>query len=136
MPDSSSTADLHPALIAKVNRVLTAMSALGFPMRICQGVRTVAQQRALYAKGRTTPGPIVTNCDGIVKMSNHQPRADGYGYAVDCCFVGADPWTGPWEVYGAAGMAVGLVWGGKFSTLTDRPHLELPSPPATSPATA
>lgn len=129
---SSGSGELHPQLANKVNRVLAAMAALGFPMRICQGVRTLADQQALYAKGRTTPGPIVTNCDGVTRKSNHQPRADGFGYAVDCCFVGADPWTGPWEVYGACGKAVGLTWGGNFKTLIDRPHLELPAPVGTS----
>jgi len=120
------TDGLHPQLIEKVSKVLAAMGALGFPMRICQGVRTAAEQQALYAQGRTAPGHIVTNCDGVKTKSNHQAQADGYGHAVDCCFVGADPWTGPFEVYGAAGQALGLRWGGTFSSLPDRPHLELP----------
>ena len=38
---------------------------------IC-GLRTTQEQQALYAQGRTTPGPIVTNLDGIIKRSRHQ----------------------------------------------------------------
>lgn len=128
------TDDLHPQLLEKVYRVLAAMSALGFPMRICQGVRTVAEQQALYAQGRTAPGAMVTNCDGVIKKSNHQRGADGYGRAVDCCFLGPTPFIGPFDVYGAAGQALGLRWGGTFTTLIDRPHLELPlvaKPPQT-----
>jgi peptidoglycan L-alanyl-D-glutamate endopeptidase CwlK len=121
------TDGLHPELLKRITRVLAAMEALGFPMRVCQGVRTTEDQKALYAKGRTAPGPIVTNCDGVSTKSNHQPKADGLGYAVDCCFTGADPWKGPWEVYGAAAVAVGLKWGGNFKTIIDRPHLEWPA---------
>jgi peptidoglycan L-alanyl-D-glutamate endopeptidase CwlK len=119
------TDGIHASLVVKVNRVLAAMLALGYPMRICQGVRTVAQQQVLYAQGRTTPGAIVTNCDGILKKSRHQLASDGFGHAVDCCFVAKDPWVGPWKVYGEAGKASGLLWGGDFKSPIDRPHLEL-----------
>lgn len=111
---------VSPELLEKVDRVLAAMASLGHPMRICQGVRTVAQQQALYAQGRTLPGKIVTNADGLVKLSNHQG-----GRAIDCCFIADDPWSGPWAAYGECGKAVGLKWGGNFLALVDRPHLEL-----------
>lgn len=119
---------LNPILVAKINRVLGAMTALGFPMRPVQGLRTLAQQQALYAQGRTRPGPIVTNADGIVHKSNHQAGKDGLGHAIDCAFVGPDPFGEkmPWGAYGACVRAVGLVWGGDFKALTDRPHAELP----------
>lgn len=121
-------AQLHPDLLAKLGRVLAAMSALGFPMKVTSGVRTVAQQQALYARGRTTPGRIVTNADGIQKRSNHQPHPDGYGHAADCAFAGPDPFgeAQPWAAYGACARAVGLVWGGDWTTFRDRPHVELP----------
>ena len=120
--------NLHPDLLARLDRVLAAMSALGFPMKIVQGVRTVAEQQALYAQGRTTPGRIVTNCDGVTNRSNHQAKANGFGYAADCAFEGADPFgeTKPWRAYGACAVAVGLVWGGDWKgSLVDRPHVEL-----------
>lgn len=50
---------------------------------IVEGVRTVKRQRELYAKGRSIPGKIVTNADGVRNKSNHQTKADGYGHAVD-----------------------------------------------------
>lgn len=122
-------AGVHPVLLDRVDRVLTAMTALGFPMMPTDGIRTDDQQRALYAKGRTTQGPIVTNCDGVEKRSNHQPHADGLGYAVDCCFVvdGQPSWDArwPWKAYGAAAEAVGLRWGGDWNSLHDLPHVEL-----------
>lgn len=115
---------VSPELLEKVDKVLAAMSALGHPMRICQGVRTVAQQQALYAQGRTLPGKIVTNADGVVKLSNHQG-----GRAVDCCFTTGDAFGEhqPWSAYGECGKSVGLKWGGNFLSIRDLPHLELPA---------
>lgn len=121
-------AGLHPALLARIDRVLAAMDALGFPMKIVQGLRTSAEQQALYAQGRTVSGKIVTNCDGIRLKSSHQAGPDGTGRAVDCAFVknGAVVWEGPWDTYGACAKATGLVWGGDWKAILDRPHAELP----------
>lgn len=103
------------------------MAALGFPMKICQGLRTLEEQQALYAQGRSTKGSVVTYADGVKSKSNHQAQADNYGHAVDCCFLGKDPFNDslPWAAYGEAGKALGLRWGGDFKSLLDRPHLEM-----------
>jgi len=128
---SDKLTGLHPDLIIRVKHVLAAMAALGHPMIVTDGVRTDAQQVVLYAKGRTLPGRIVTNADGLHKRSNHQTKADGYGYAVDCTFLdatGVPTWDEalPWNAYGACAKALGLVWGGDFKSLVDKPHIELP----------
>ena len=87
--------------------------------------RSPAEQRALYTKGRTAPGQIVTNCDGLTTVSkhNHFPSL-----ALDFCIVinGKVSWD-PAE-YAPVGMfakARGLVWGGDWAHLKDYPHLEL-----------
>ena len=125
--------NLHPDLVAKLTRVFAAMHALGYPMRLIEGVRSAERQQALYAQGRTKPGKIVTNCDGVVKKSNHQAKDDGFGHAVDCAFLD-DPHTPrdetydesmPWNAYGALAEAVGLAWGGRWKDPYDRPHVEL-----------
>lgn len=118
---------VHPDLVTKIGSVLAAMSALGHPMRVCQGLRTTAQQQALYAQGRTAPGSIVTKADGVHTRSNHQTHQDGLGHAVDCCFTTGLPFgeTQPWRAYGENCKAVGLKWGGDWPT-PDRPHTELP----------
>jgi peptidoglycan L-alanyl-D-glutamate endopeptidase CwlK len=117
---------LHPDLRAKIDVVLAAMAVLGFPMKIIQGVRTVQEQQKLYAQGRTAPGNIVTNCDGVIKTSNHQIKADGFGHAADLAFQGAEPFgeKHPWKCYGECAKALGLKWGGDWKT-PDRPHVEL-----------
>lgn len=42
---------------------------------VLQGHRSVAEQQALYAQGRTKPGPVVTQLDGVNKkgMHNYSP---------------------------------------------------------------
>ena len=119
----------HPDLKARVVALIAALEQQGLDLVITQGVRTVAQQQALYAQGRYKPGKIVTNCDGLVKVSNHQPKADGYGYAVDVAWRNAHgeiEWIGPWETLMTLAESFGLVAGGRWTTFPDRPHLELP----------
>ena len=127
--DRQTLAGVHPQLVEKLTHILAAMDSLGFPMMVTDGLRTVEQQRALYAQGRTAPGPVVTNCDGVEKRSNHQPHIDKLGHAVDCCFVvnGKPSWDAhlPWKAYGAAAEAHGLTWGGSWARLADLPHVEL-----------
>ncbi len=126
-------AGVHPFLIAKVAKILDAMRVLGFEMLVTDGLRTAAEQLALYRQGRTLPGPIVTQADGVTRKSNHQVRADGFGHAVDCCFVvnGRASWDDrhPWRLYGEMAKTLGLVWGGDWKGFTDRPHVELPELP-------
>lgn len=117
-------AGVNPTLIERISRVLKAMDAFGTPMVVTDGKRTLAQQQALFAKGRTTPGGIVTHADGVIHPSAHQ-----LGRAVDCCFLvdGNPSWDArlPWQAYGALVTAAGLKWGGSFKRLTDLPHAEL-----------
>jgi peptidoglycan LD-endopeptidase CwlK len=126
---------LAPALRDGVPKILAAMAAIGYPMMVTDTLRTVEEQQALFAKGRTAPGPIVTKADGIVKRSNHQAHADGLGHAVDCCFVVNDQpsWDArlPWKAYGALAEALGFSWGGNWMTLHDLPHIELVDRPTT-----
>jgi peptidoglycan L-alanyl-D-glutamate endopeptidase CwlK len=119
---------LHPELIRKIKIVLAAMATLGFPMKVVQGLRSAEEQNLLYKQGRTSPGKIVTNCDGVATKSNHQMKSDGYGHAVDCAAQGAEPFaeTFPWKAYGECAKALGLRWGGDWKgSLVDRPHVEL-----------
>lgn len=61
----------------------TAILTTPIDFTIVEGVRTAKRQNDLFKQGRSLPGPIVTTKDGYTKKSNHQPKADGYGYAVD-----------------------------------------------------
>lgn len=67
---------VHPDLV-KVVTYAIENSEQDFAV-IC-GVRTEAEQRELYAQGRTKPGLVVT----WSMRSRHMPAADGFGRAVD-----------------------------------------------------
>lgn len=126
----------HPKLIEKMETVLEVMDLLGYPMIVTDGIRTADQQNLLFQQGRTRPGKIVTWRDGVTVKSNHQVWADGFGHAVDCCFImdldgdGAtdDPtWDDdrPWSLFGAIVQSQGLGWGGAWKSNKDKPHVEL-----------
>lgn len=120
---------VHPRLIEAAKRIVYAMNDLGLHMIVTDGARTAEAQALLYAKGRTAPGAIVTNADGVANKSNHQSHPDGFGHAVDMCFVvnGQPSWDEhlPWELYGLMAETQGLKWGGRWSR-PDKPHIELP----------
>lgn len=124
-------AGVHPDL---VRVVLRAIEITTCDFGVLEGVRSEARQRALYAQGRTRPGPKVT----WTLRSNHfiQPRT-GYGHAVDLVpYVdGAMEWDnsgklGLWpriaEAMKSAAdeLGVAITWGGDWRT-PDRPHFEL-----------
>lgn len=103
---------------------------------VTDGVRTTAQQQALYAKGRTAKGSIVTNADGVKNRSNHQVKADGYGYAIDLypyinSKIDFNDTGDNLKVIAAHILAtakclgVKVEWGGNFKSILDRPHFEL-----------
>jgi peptidoglycan L-alanyl-D-glutamate endopeptidase CwlK len=120
---SVSFTNLASPLATAIPKILAAMNALGFPMVITYTLRTAAEQQALYAQGRTAPGKIVTELDGIIKQSKHQS-----GRAADLAFLkdGKPSWDDsfPWACYGACAKALGLTWGGDWHSIPDRPHIE------------
>lgn len=119
---------VHPILVTRIRKVLAALVQVDAVGVVVEGLRTTAYQRSLFQQGRTAPGPIVTNDDGIAKRSPHQD-----GHAVDIAFLvnGTLTWDHrcPWAAYGNLGLAVGLKWGGNFSAASglsgDLGHLEL-----------
>lgn len=123
---------IHPDLVRVMQE---AIKETPIDFTITDGVRTTAQQKALYAKGRTAPGGIVTNADGVKKKSNHQVKADGYGWAVDLYpYVdGAISFTDTHSLDVIAAhilatakcLGIKVEWGGTWKTLVDRPHFEL-----------
>ena len=114
---------LEPELQPIARQFLANARAAGHRIILTQGRRTIAEQNALFAKGRTVDGPKVTNAKGGDSPHN-------YGLAIDFCFLdakGKASWADsqPWAAVGAIGKALGLTWGGDWKKFVDRPHLEL-----------
>lgn len=76
----SKLESVNPCLVEVIKEAIQSTS---IPFIITEGIRTTERQKELYAQGRTTPGQIVTNCDGIKVRSKHQLKENGYGHAVD-----------------------------------------------------
>ena len=125
---------LHPSirldvsnLIEKINtKVLTGRAKV----RIAQGLRTFAEQDALYAQGRTKTGKKVTNAKGGQSIHN-------YGLAVDIVLI-LDGKTASWDEKSdfdrdqqsdwievvTEFKRAGFSWGGDWRTFKDMPHFE------------
>lgn len=98
---------------AAFQKLASALEKQGLDLRVRSGLRSCSEQNTLYAQGRTTPGPIVTEAPGC--RSWHVT-----GRAVD-----ADPIdrrtgqmasiaSGAYAVAGAIWEQMGGGWGGRF----------------------
>jgi peptidoglycan L-alanyl-D-glutamate endopeptidase CwlK len=111
---------VHPVLAVRIFNLADALVASGFIIQVTQGIRTIAEQNAIYAKGRTTPGRIVTYAQGT--QSNHV-----MGIAVDVApFLDGIPDWNPshpdWQRIVALASSYSLRDGISWR---DEPHLEL-----------
>lgn len=115
---------LLPALKVKGYQLIQQLSLQGIDVEIAQGLRTWPEQEALYAKGRTAPGPIVTRAKP--EQSWH---TFGCAFDVDIeTTAGGLDWTGTspaWQATIAAGTGLGLTAGAEFRTFPDKPHFQL-----------
>lgn len=96
-------------------------SASGITIKVISGLRTYAEQNALYAQGRTAPGIKVTNARG--GYSNHN-----FGIAFDVGVFEGNKYLGDspkYKAVGALGVDLGLEWGGNWKSIVDQPHFQL-----------
>lgn len=130
---------LHPRIRTEVKELIEKAETQFPPkiaIRIVQGYRTIQEQNDLYAIGRTKPGKKVTNAKGGSSFHN-------YGLAIDFALMYDKDGNGTWETLSwdtradfdndksidwlevvKIFEAAGYQWGGKFSTITDMPHLQ------------
>jgi len=124
---------LHPKLRQEVTTLLERAESIidpDYKIRVVQGLRTIEEQDALYAQGRTKPGSIVTKAKGGSSYHN-------YGLAIDLCWLikQADgsykyeekrSWIfGPqYQKIVKIFKEAGYTWGGDFKQISDKPHFE------------
>ncbi len=114
-------ATLLPQVHAIARALVQRAAQNGIRIKLISGLRSYAEQDALYAMGRTQPGPRVTNARA--GYSNHN-----FGIAFDIgVFEGAKylPESAKYKAVGALGMDLGLEWGGNWKTIVDQPHFQL-----------
>jgi len=93
----------------------------GLEVKYISGTRTYAEQDALYAKGRTAPGPIVTKARGGFSNHNFSIAVDVGLFTPDGKYLGTSPH------YRDIGKIVKefptLEWGGNWKFI-DEPHIQ------------
>ena len=119
-------ATLHPEVQPRMEAFLKAAKSLAAPrgldVRIISGTRSYLEQDALYAKGRTAPGPIVTRARAGYSLHN-------FGLSIDVGVFSADgkKYHDEHPLYrelGPLGESLGLEWGGRWKTIVDEPHYQ------------
>lgn len=114
---------VYPGLASLITQM---QQMLGFDLEVTQGLRTWAEQDALYAQGRTTPGEIVTHAAGGSSWHN-------FGMAVDLVPEDITPGQPDWNlshpswprmvsVAESLGLVSGAEWHGAD---LDTPHCQL-----------
>ena len=112
---------LHQEVQPLAAKLIESALAQGINAKIIGGSRTYAEQDALYAQGRTTPGKIVTQAKGGQSWHN-------FGLAFDVGIFSRDSkvYYGESAAYrelGKLGQALGLQWGGDWK-FVDEPHFQ------------
>ena len=124
---SRSIDALTPATKAKAVAFVAECRACGIDVLIYCTLRTIAEQAALYASGRTAPGRILTCAKP--GESAHNPGPDGLARAFDAVPVlaGKPLWAdvAVIEQMGICGESVGLKWAGRWrGKLRESVHFE------------
>ncbi|MDX7857970.1 M15 family metallopeptidase [Aeromonas caviae] len=114
-------ATLLPQVQPIARALVQKAASAGITIKIISGLRTYAEQDALYAQGRTTPGDIITNARA--GQSNHN-----FGIAFDVGVFEGNKYLGDspkYKAVGVLGADLGLEWGGNWKTIIDQPHFQL-----------
>ena len=113
---------LEPLTAKLATEHLRRLAAEGLNFKVTSGTRTMAEQAALYAQGRTAAGAVVTKARPGYSWHN-------FGVAYDLTlFSGRNPvWESPKYLRaGQIGKELGLEWGGEWRTFKDIPHFQRP----------
>lgn len=123
---------LHPTVKKAAELLIINAYNRGVPIVITQGLRTIAEQNAIYEQGRSKPGNIVTQVRGGYSYHN-------YGLAIDFALLMPDgknvSWdmrrdgdfdkTFDWFEVAEEGKKLGFEWGGDWTSFKDYPHFQM-----------
>ena len=132
MPKFSDTSTQKLDTVHRDLRVLFNYVIARRDCTVVSGLRTREEQAALYAKGRTEPGGIVTYADGVDKLSRHQqgtavdvvPYPELYADKEALIAFGNYVKGVADALYGAGSISNRITWGGDWN-MKDYPHFEI-----------
>ncbi|MGO4548494.1 M15 family metallopeptidase [Paenibacillus sp. 2TAB23] len=123
--------ELHPIVFAKQTELIAETSKAGITILITDGFRSSEEQDAIYAKGRTAEGNVVTQVQGGHSYHN-------YGLAIDFAlrtkqgevvwdmkYDGNKNGKADWMEVVAIAKRLGFAWGGDWDNFPDYPHLQM-----------
>lgn len=115
---------LSPNAKLAAEYLLEACVEAGLNIKVTETLRTTQRQQELYAQGRTKPGKVVTQLDGVKQKSIHQSSN-----AFDVCqnIRGKEYEEAIIKQVGKLGTQIGLEWGGSWKGFVDSPHFQLNS---------
>ena len=121
MINSRSLDELLPVVKLKAEQFLAACKQQHIDVLIYSTYRDNEAQAAEYAKGRSAPGRIVTNSKP--GMSYHNWRC---AFDFVPLLKGQPQWkdSALYLKCGVVAESVGLVWGGRWTSLVDKPHCQ------------
>lgn len=130
--NSRDIAHLDPRLQPLAREFLARCQAAGVNAFLTCTYRSNAEQAKLYAKGRTAPGPKVTNAAPGKSRHNAtdaagKPASTAFDIAIKHAdgSLNWDARSKAWATAGAIGMSLGLDWGGSWAKFKDAPHFQL-----------
>lgn len=119
---------LHPVVRSAATALIERCYKLNISILITQGLRTIAEQDALYAQGRTKPGAIVTNARGGYSYHNFGLAVDfalllpnGSSVSWDMCRDGNNNQIADWQEVVKEAKGLGFEWGGDWTSFKDYP---------------
>ncbi|MDQ0201215.1 peptidoglycan-binding protein [Neobacillus ginsengisoli] len=119
-PSSNDLNSLHPHVAMLAKRFLELTRTHNIDVRITTAFRSWDESDRLFAQGRTTPGPIVSNARGGDSYHN-------WGLAFDAALIENGQISNDIRKYftmGHLGEQLGLKWGGTFKSIVDYPHFQ------------
>ncbi len=127
---------VYPDLRVRILKTYTnVFENLGLLMRSTSGFRSMEEQKKLWKIGRDENGKEIPGAELVTKSAPGSSWHE-YGLAVDTCWRGIDPFmdylqqrdgaeaTKRWYEFGRYAEGNGLTWGGKFHTISDKPHCQ------------
>lgn len=122
---------LHPLVAEKKEELIALAADKGINVVITQDFRSIEEQDALYEKGRTAEGNIVTHAKGGESYHN-------FGLAIDFALMSVDGqviWDmnydgngnsrADWMEVVEIAKDLGFEWGGDWTQFKDYPHLQM-----------
>lgn len=131
MMASRKIIDLHPEMQPLAEKFLDACHAAGIEVLVTCTYRSMAEQAALYAQGRTSAGHVVTNARPGESRHNDLLNGKPAARAFDIVPMraGKPVWDAEdpvWQQMGDIGESLGLEWAGRWIHFREFPHFQLP----------